>query len=206
MIRRRRPDPGPRLPGFDVSQPAEPLPHPLPRRPRGSPPPPEERPPFHVEVVRSTRRKRTVGARLVGTTLHVMVPSWMSKAEEHRWVQEMIRRYSRRAFAGEIDLAARADTLSRRFDLPRPRTIRWVDDMKTQWGSCTPSTGTIRISSRLATYPGWVLDYVLVHELAHLEVLNHSPRFWKLVERYPKAERARGFLIAKSGEDDDDAE
>ena len=63
--------------------------------------------------------------------------------------------------------------------------------------------GTIRISSRVAGFPAWVLDYLLVHELAHLVVGDHSPAFWEVVNRYPKAERARGYLIAKSGDDED---
>jgi predicted metal-dependent hydrolase len=42
--------------------------------------------------------------------------------------------------------------------------------------------------------PDWVLDYVLLHELAHLVVPSHNSLFWNLVARYPRAERARGFL------------
>ena len=64
--------------------------------------------------------------------------------------------------------------------------------------------GTIRLSDRLAPWPPWVRDYVLVHELAHLAVPDHSPAFWRLVDRYPLSERARGFLIAKGMEEDDD--
>ena len=75
--------------------------------------------------------------------------------------------------------------------------------MRSRWGSCTPSLGTIRISTRLRAFPDWVVDYVIVHELAHLEVLGHNDEFWRLVYRYPKAERAIGYLIAKSVDGDE---
>ena len=159
---------------------------------------------FRVEVTRSARRRRTVGSRLVGDTLRITIPSWMSAAEEQRWVESLTARYRRRQAADRIDLAERAVTLARRHDLPRPREIRWVDDMTTRWGSCTPGTGTIRLSSRLARFPDWVVDYVIVHELAHLEHADHSPAFWRLVHRYPRAERAIGYLIAKSGDAEDE--
>ena len=55
---------------------------------------------------------------------------------------------------------------------------------------------TIRISDRLLKMPDFVHDYVVVHELAHLEVPKHGPEFWKRVNRYPKTERARGYLMA----------
>ena len=158
--------------------------------------------PFTVEVVRSRRSKRTVGARLVGSVLRVSVPSWMSAAEEQQWVGEMRRRYARQLDAGRVDLDHRAAVLARRYGLPTPTSIRWVDAMRTRWGSCTPSTGTIRISTRLAAFPEWVRDYVIVHELAHLRHPGHTPAFWRLVERYPKTERARGYLMAKAGDEE----
>lgn len=158
--------------------------------------------PFRVEVNRSTRRRRSVGAHLVGDVLRLAIPSWMSVAEEQHWIDEMSRRFLRRMSADRLDLAERAVTLARRHDLSRPREIRWADDMTTRWGSCTPASGTIRISTRLAAFPDWVIDYVIVHELAHLDVPGHGDDFWRLVHRFPRAERAIGYLIAKSGEVD----
>ena len=159
-----------------------------------------------VEVVRSARRRKTVQARHVDGVLRVSIPAWMSQAEEQRWVTEMVRRFERRATSSAVDLTERARALARRFELPEPASIRWVDNQRSRWGSCTIGDRTIRISSRLAAWPTWVLDYVIVHELAHLLVADHSPAFHALVDRYPKAERARGFLIAKGMGDDDAAE
>lgn len=156
-----------------------------------------------IEVVRSARRRKTVQARQVGDVLRVSIPAWMSKAEEAKWVAEMTRRIEARRDTGTVDLDQRARTLARRYDLPEPAQISWSDRQQWRWGSCTPSAGTIRISSRLAREPGWVLDYVVVHELAHLVVGDHSRAFWALVERYPKTERARGFLIARGIEPDE---
>ena len=159
--------------------------------------------PFRVEVVRSARRKRTVGAELRGDVLRVAIPSWMSAAEEDAWVAKMSAGFRRRRSSDRIDLTRRAATLADRYDLRRPTEIRWSTDMASRWGSCTPSTGTVRLSDRLAAYPAWVIDYVIVHELCHLSVRGHGPNFWRLVHRYPKAERAIGYLFAKSGDDAD---
>jgi predicted metal-dependent hydrolase len=158
---------------------------------------------FRVEVTRSAKRRKTVGAHMVGGVLRIALPSWMSKAEEAHWVREMSGRFQRKMSADRLRLGERADTLARRHDLPRPRGIRWADDMRSQWGSCTSSAGTIRISTRLAAFPDWVVDYVIVHELAHLEVAGHNGDFWRLVYRYSKAERAIGYLMAKANEGDE---
>ena len=159
--------------------------------------------PFEIEVVRSPRRTRTASARLVGGVLVVRVPAALSKAEEAELVVRLARRVARRQRSEAVDVDARARLLARRLGLLTPARVRWVDNQHTRWGSCTPSAGDIRISTRLAQMPRWVLDYVLVHELAHLEVTDHSPAFWALVERYGRAERARGFLMAKGLEGDD---
>lgn len=152
-----------------------------------------------VEVIRSARRRRTVSAYRDGDRTVVRIPAGLSVAEERRWVEEMLQRLSARTSRRTPDdpaLAARADALSRRHlpEAPAPRSVRWVDNQLARWGSCTPADGTIRISDRLATLPGWVLDYVLVHELAHLLEPGHGRAFWALVGRYPSTERARGFL------------
>jgi predicted metal-dependent hydrolase len=150
-----------------------------------------------VEVVRSPRRRKTVQAREVNGVLRVSIPASMTKADEDRWVAEMLRRMERRTATNGVDLARRAEQLAIRYRLRRPFSIRWVDNQEWRWGSCTPADGAVRISSRLASEPGWVLDYVIVHELAHLDVPRHGPAFWSIVNRYPRAERARGFLMAR---------
>ena len=129
----------------------------------------------------------------------VLLPARLSKAEEEHWVAEMLVRLEarERRRAPEHDvLLARARQLAARYlpEVPKPVAVRWVENQQGRWGSCTPTDRTIRISRRLAGMPQWVLDYVLVHELTHLAVPQHGPAFWALVARYPRAERARGFL------------
>jgi predicted metal-dependent hydrolase len=158
---------------------------------------------LNVEVVRSARRRKTVQAWEVGGVLRVAIPARMSLAEEQHWVSEMTRRFERRRSSDHIDLRARVAALARRYELPHPLSVEWTDRQRSLWGSCTPALRSIRLSSRLAREPGWVLDYVIVHELAHLTEATHGEAFWALVNRYPRTERARGWLMAKGLEDGD---
>lgn len=149
-----------------------------------------------------------------------MVPARLTAAEEQRWVTTMVERIARaerRRRPDDAELARRAYRLSTQYLSGRalPTSVRWVDNQRSRWGSCTPSDGSIRISSRLRQLPGYVLDYVIVHELAHLLARGHDRQFWDLVARYPQSERARGFLdgvavaeqgrgaVPASDEDDD---
>ena len=152
-----------------------------------------------VEVRRSRRRRRTVSAyRQDGRTI-VLIPARFSKAEEQQWVTTMLERLARgdrRRRPSDAQLTARAADLSERYlgGLARPSSIRWVPNQNSRWGSCTPSDGTIRISDRVKGMPAYVLDYVVLHELAHLLVPGHGPEFWSMLRGYPRTERARGYL------------
>ncbi|MEU2153941.1 M48 family metallopeptidase [Streptomyces sp. NPDC019396] len=159
-----------------------------------------------VEVRRSARRRRTVSAYREGDRTIVLIPARMSEAEEQRWVTVMLDKLaaqeSKRTL-GDAELVERARRLSAQYFGGRagPASVRWVTNQNTRWGSCTPAEGSIRLSHRLQGMPEYVVDYVLVHELAHLLVPGHGPRFWKLLEAYPRTERARGYLegVAAAG-------
>ncbi|MCA1984588.1 MAG: M48 metallopeptidase family protein [Nocardioides sp.] len=152
-----------------------------------------------VEVRRSTRRRRTVSAYRDGDRIVVLIPASMSRSQEAEWVETMIARVERseqRRNPSDADLLKRAQGLSDLYfgGLAAPESVRWVANQKSRWGSCTPTDRSIRLSQRLQGMPPWVLDYVLVHELAHLIEPHHNERFWGWVDRYPQAERAKGYL------------
>jgi predicted metal-dependent hydrolase len=155
-----------------------------------------------IEVRRSQRRRRTVSAYRDGERVVVLIPAQFSRAEEREWVDRMLERLNareRRAGRSDVELASRAQRLAGKFlfdhpGIARSASVRWVQNQNGRWGSCTPADGTIRISHRVQEMPDWVIDYVLLHELAHLVIPSHSADFWALVARYPKAERARGYL------------
>jgi predicted metal-dependent hydrolase len=152
-----------------------------------------------VEVRRSTRRRRTVSAYREGDRVVVLIPARLTRAEEAEWVTTMvgrIERAERRRRPTDDALQRRALDLSARYldGAAMPASVRFVDNQRSRWGSCTPSDRTIRLTSRLRDLPAYVLDYVLVHELTHLIVNDHGAHFWALVDRYPMTERARGFL------------
>ena len=152
-----------------------------------------------MSVVRSPRRRRTVSAYRDGERIVVQLPARMTRAEEAQWVERMVRRVlagERRRLKSDEDLLARAARLASTYldGKATPAAVRWVDNQQRRWGSCTPEDGTIRLSRRLANAPDYVVDYVLLHELAHLIEPGHGPAFAALMAGYPKLERAEGYL------------
>ena len=160
-----------------------------------------------VEVVRSRKRKKTVSGELKNGVLLVRAPARMSDKQLAPIIEKMqmrLRKKARSAPQSDAELESVAQQLNKTYfsDRLKWHSIRYVTNQNKRFGSCTPSTGTIRISHRMASMPDWVLKYVVVHELAHLEEANHGPNFWALVNQYPLTERARGYLMAIGLEED----
>jgi hypothetical protein len=156
-----------------------------------------ERPP--LEIHRSPRRRRSASAAFRDDRIVVRLPAGLPPREEDELLAGLLRKVTDRHRAdtsgGDEALVRRAAQLADTYlDGVRASSVRWSSRMGARHGSCTPDEGSIRISVDLARHPAYVRDYVLVHELAHLQVPGHSPAFHALVARFPQAERARGYL------------
>lgn len=152
-------------------------------------------------VIRSARRTRSVQAKLVGGVAEIRIPAHFTKAQEREAVEQMLAKLEQKTKARPRDdasLRARADSLNTAVLEGQARigSIRWVSNQRSRWGSCTVATGDIRISDRLKQVPDYVLDAVIVHELTHTFIPNHSKEFYAWADRAPNAERARGYLEA----------
>ena len=164
---------------------------------------------MNVKVIRSDKRVKTVDARVVDGVLVVRAPARLTDAELEPIVQRLLDRAEKqrqKEALDDADLERWARRLNKRYFGAKLKwtSIKWVTNQNKRAGSCTPANGTIRISHRVARMPPFVKDYVILHELAHLQEPNHSSQFWKLVNQYPKTERARGYLMAVGLEDLED--
>jgi hypothetical protein len=110
----------------------------------------------------------------IGGELHLGMPAGPTEAQMRALVQDWYREQAGRILGDRIELLAMRGNV-------RPFTWR-LSSARTQWGSCNED-GRIRLNWRLVFFPVAVIDYVVAHELAHLEHLNHSPEFWREVER-----------------------
>lgn len=151
-----------------------------------------------LRVVRS-RRRRTAAAVCKGQVWELRVPAGLPPDVEQELLarlQSRLRAHLSGRAADDRRLLRRAQVLNRRYLGGRAplREASYSVRQGQRWGSATVETGTIRLSAHLLLLPAWVEDYVILHELCHLLVPDHSPAFWRLVRRYPLAERARGFL------------
>lgn len=175
-----------------------------------------EEDPIAVEVVRDLRLKKTIRWEWNGSRIRVRAPWHLRQDLLDQQVAEIVGKVKRKRAQvrarADIDLEARARQINKRYFGGEItwHSIRWVNNMRQRLGSCTtggPTDGDIRLSSEIKGWPEWVVDYVIAHELAHRKYPGHSAEFWALVNRYPQAERARGFVVGvafQAGQDEEE--
>ena len=110
--------------------------------------------------------------------------AWIDGAPVPAPAGDPVRWYRRRAREA---ITAAVGREAERLGLHGWSRIR-IGDQRTRWGSCS-ARGTLSFNWRLVMAPAWVREYVVVHELCHLRHLDHSPRFWELLDRACPARR-----------------
>ena len=167
---------------------------------------------MEVKIVRSGKRRRTVGAKIVENTMIVSAPADMPEKKLAAIIEGFKKRFERRRLKQELNKNKNLNDIFERLNKKyfagklRVKSIEYVTNQQRKYGCCNCRAKTIRISHRLAEMPEWVRDYVVVHEMAHLIEPNHSRAFWNIAYRYELAERARGYLIAKGMEENDESD
>ena len=159
-------------------------------------PPRFDRP--EVEIQSSARRKKTGTAHWSGSRIIVQIPANVRGKDRTIFVDELVERLLTQrpqVAAGDGMLEERARLLAAQYnDGVEPVSVRWVTNQLARWASCSPGTKEIRVSSRLRQCPEWVIDAVLVHELAHLQVADHSPAFYEIANRHPRQDDSELYL------------
>jgi predicted metal-dependent hydrolase len=159
-------------------------------------PPQFDRP--EVEIRASSKRKKTGTAHWSGSRIVVQIPARVRGRERRAFVDELVERLLTQRpqnAAGDLALEERARTLAERYnDAVMPASVRWVNNQQARWASCSPASREIRVSSRLRQCPEWVIDAVLVHELAHLQEADHSVKFYEIANRHPRQNDSELYL------------
>jgi predicted metal-dependent hydrolase len=176
---------------------------------------PEDEPAIQVEVVRDGRLRTRIHWEWNGNQVRIRAPRRVPQRELDRLVAEIVQevkqKRARVRARADADLEAQARQINESYfgGEIQWHSIRWVSNMRKRLGSCTnggPTDGDIRISDRIKGWPPWVTGYVIAHELAHRKYPNHSKAFWAYLHRYPRAERAYGFIIGVAFQLGEDAE
>lgn len=161
-----------------------------------------------IKIIRSSRRRKSVSARLCGSQMIVRAPKNISETELNKIVNKLRQRFTRRKLKQELNKTKDLKTLFDKFNqqyfngVLMIESIEYTAGLNSKFGWCDYRNKRIKISHFLANMPEWVRDYVIIHEMAHLIEPNHSQKFYDIANRYKLAERARGYLMAKNLTDD----
>jgi len=157
---------------------------------------------MEVKIIRSKRRLRTVSARMSKDILLVQAPERLALEQLDKIVGQFKIKFEKKLIKTELDktrdLVDRANKINAKYFANKLKLdqIEYVTDQNSKFGCCNWRSARIRISHKIGLMPGWVRDYVVLHEMAHLVEPNHDKAFWEIVSRYRLAERARGYLMA----------
>jgi predicted metal-dependent hydrolase len=171
--------------------------------------------PIQVEVVQDGRLKTRVHWDWQGDRVRIRLPRGIPRRDADKIVADIVaevrRKRAQSRARADADLEAMAREINRTCFGGEVawHSIRWVGNMRKRLGSCTTggsTDGDIRISDRARGWPRWVIEYIVAHEMAHRKYPNHSSDFYALLSRYPKAERASGFLMGVAFQLGEDAE
>ncbi len=157
---------------------------------------------MEVKIIRSRRRKRTIGARLIKDELLVSAPLAISQERLDKIIADFKIKFARKKLKEELDQKQNLIDIARKLNEKyfqnklKINSLEYVTSQNSKFGCCNHRDANIRISHKVGLMPEWVRDYVIIHEMAHLIEPNHSSAFWDIVGRYKLAERARGYLMA----------
>lgn len=123
-------------------------------------------------------KRKTHAVKLEGNTIFLKLNESDSGSSLNKNIQSLLSRVIAKDFLPEIE--RRVDHINDRYFQQDIRTVR-LKHTQSRWGSCS-NTGTINLSTRLLFAPDDVIDYVIIHELAHLIEFNHSRKFWSIIK------------------------
>lgn len=141
--------------------------------------------------------KKGCSARVDGSVIYLSISSNMSKEEQNKQISTLLSRCIAKERLPE--LRERIEKLNRKH-FNKPFNKVFFKYNKSNWGSCSKA-GNINISTRLLFAPEDILEYVCVHELAHLVELNHSKKFWSLVGKVVPDWKAKRAWLRKNGKE-----
>jgi len=156
---------------------------------------------MEVKIIRSRRRKRSVGARLVDDLLLINAPLMLPQENLDKIINGFKNKFTRQKLKNELDkdknLLDLFSVLNKQYfdNKLKIESIEYSANQNSRLGCCNYRSAKILISHKIGRMPKWVRKYVLIHEMAHLIEPNHSRAFWDIVSRYRLAERARGYLM-----------
>ena len=136
--------------------------------------------------------RKTIGGKLLpARTIEIRLPENLPTILKEQGIRKILSRVIAQDFLPAI--RQRVIVLNDTYFQQTIREVR-LKYNHSNWGSCS-NKGNINLSTRLLFAPGFVIDYVIIHELAHRIEFNHSPRFWRLVENaMPEYEKAEAWL------------